>query len=209
MKKSNIIIAFSSVLLVSIACNKREIIPAPEKKVELDTHFSGKINGTDVEFTTDVLGYTGSSTNDLQINALALDSAVYYSTMSSTQQSAAITVGHGSVQFDANASPVPTLSLFNNFYNTYLQPLFSSNGKNGFTVQFRDGQGRLWKSNQAHTLPSESVLYSNVRQESDANGDYSRFKVAFNTYVYYYDAITMNTDSLAITNAVYTGWYKR
>lgn len=209
MKKINILIALGSVLLVSIACNKREIIPAPVKKVALESHFSGKINGTDVEFTEDVLGYAGSSTNDLQVNALALDSAVYYSTISSPSQSLSITVGHGSIQYDANSSSIPTLSLFNNFYTTNLTPVFSNNAKNGFIVQFRDGQGRTWKSNEAHILPTESVLYSNVSQESDANGDYSRFKVAFNTYVYYFDNILLQMDSLAITNATYTGWYKR
>jgi hypothetical protein len=195
--------------MTTIACNKREIIPAPVQKVELESHFFGKINGTDLEFTEDVLGYTSSSTYDLQINALSLDSAVYYSTMSSPDQNRSITVGHGSIQFDANTASVPSLSQFNNFYNTNLTPFFSNSGKNGFTIQYKDTQGRTWRSNQSGILPSESVAYSNVRQESDANGDYSKFTVAFNTYVYYYDFILAELDSLAVTQAVYTGWYKR
>ena len=99
-----------SILIFS--CNKREIIPAPEPKVELKNHFYGKINGSDLELTQNVNGFSGTSGLDLIINASTLDSAVYHSIFASTQTSQKVNIGHGSIVFDWNASERPTLNAF-------------------------------------------------------------------------------------------------
>lgn len=209
MKYFKFTATIAALFLLVISCNKHEIIPAPIQKAELVTHFVGTIGNSEIELTENVNGYAGSSDADFNISAGGIDSAVYYSTFSSSTASIAVTVGHGSVEFDNTASSTPTLSAFNNFFNTNLTPTFSLAGKNGFTVTYQDAQGKVWQSNEDHLLPGESVEYTNVSQESDNTGDYHKFTVTFNVYVYKYNNATLMFDSLLITDAVYKGWYKR
>jgi hypothetical protein len=213
MKQFKLTALFAVVLVGIAGCNKREIIPAPTVEIELESSFIGKIGGSTIEFTQNVGGYSGSSAPDLIIDAGAIDKAVYNATMSSNNDSRSITVGHGSLFFDSNASSVPGKAEFNAFFSnsTNLQPDFSLNGTAGFRVKFRDASGRVWASNENGSYPLENVVYTNVRQESDNTGDYSSFRVDFATYVYrnWSDGTNTYVDSLLITDAVYKGWYKR
>lgn len=192
------------------SCNKREIIPPPERKVELKNHFYGKINGTDVELTQNVNGFSGTSGVDLIINASTMDSAVYHSVFSSTQTSQSVSIGHGCIVFDWNASERPTLANFESFYLSGVNqsPLFATNGFGGFTFTYKDGAGRTWKSGTVGT-----ANYTSMSIESDGSGDYAKFRVIFDTEVSrtYYDPVLEIdvTDYMTITDAVYTGWYKR
>src|SRR5690606_28296789 len=122
MKYATFTIALAALGLTIFSCNKREIIPAPEPEVDLECHFYGKFNNTDLELTQHVNGYDGSSAADFIISASGIDSAVYYSSMSSSESPQSITVGHGSIEFDASSSSKPTLALFNNFFLTHLEP---------------------------------------------------------------------------------------
>ncbi|MCO5259808.1 MAG: hypothetical protein M9916_06660 [Crocinitomicaceae bacterium] len=202
-----------AVLMIGVAlfsCNKREIIPAPTPKVDLKNHFYGKINGTAVELTQNVNGYTGASGVDLIINANALDSAIYHSIFSSSNSSQQVNIAHGCIVFDANASERPSVQTFESFYQSglNLSPLFNANGLNGFSFSFTDGAGKEWKSKTFGT-----ANYTKMAIESDESGDYAKYKVEFETKVYntHLDVVTQNyvTDSMTVTDAVYTGWYKR
>lgn len=210
MKYISKTLAILSIGLIIFSCNKREIIPPPEPKVELKNHFIGKINGSDIELTQNVNGYSGTSGVDLIINASTLDSAVYHSTFKSTQTTQSISVGHGSLVFDWGASDRPTLATFESFYmnGLNLNPIFFAGGLNGFTVTYIDGAGREFKSS---TLGNAN--YITMAIESDTSGDYAKFKVGFDTEVShtYYDPVTLTdvTITVMITDAVYTGWYKR
>lgn len=203
-------LAVLSLGILIYSCNKREIIPPPERKVELKNHFIGKINGSDIELTLNVNGYSGTSGVDLIINASTLDSAVYYSSFKSTQTPQAITVGHGSLIFDWGASERPTLATFESFYMSGLNltPVLSGSGLNGFMVTYTDGTGKEFKSNTVG-----NVTYATMAIESDSSGDYAKFKVGFDAEVsrtyFDVDAGMDVTDYIMITNAVYTGWYKR
>lgn len=192
------------------SCNKREIIPAPERKVELKNHFYGKINGSEIELTQNVNGFSGSSGVDLIINSSTMDSAVYHSVFESTQTLQSISVGHGCIVFDWNASERPTLSNFENFYTAVINqtPTFLTNGFGGFTFTYKDGTGKLWRSGVLG-----SVTYTSMEIESDATGDYAKFRVMFDTQISrtYFDPVLLIdvTDYMTVTDAVYTGWYKR
>lgn len=213
MKFSTLTLSMATLLIATVACNKREIIPAPEVKIELENSFIGKIDGSTVEFTQNVGGYVGSSDADFVINAGGDDRAVYYSTMSSSTDSRAISVGHGSIIFNANASSVPGLDVFNSFYTNAanIQPDFSNGGTAGFRVVFTDAAGRVWSTNEDHVHPLENAVYTNIRQESDNTGDYSSFRVDFTCYAYRYwtDGTETFSDSIEITDAIFKGWYKR
>lgn len=213
MKYAFFIPALLAIGLSTYSCNKREIIPAPEPKVDLEVHFYGKIDGTDIELTQNVNGYTGSSDADFIITASSIDSAIYYSTMASNQSLLSITVGHGSIPYDANTSSRPSLAQFESFYTSHLQPDVTFDGRDGFVIIYKDALGKTWKSNDLGAFPAEDVLYTVVEKESDESGDYIKFKVNFETMIYhtYYDEILEVdvTEEMLITDAVYTGWYKR
>lgn len=208
-------LAFAGLIVAVTSCNKREIIPAPEPVVELKNHFYGKINSSDVELTLNVNGYVGSSDLDLIVNSNTLDSAIYLSSMSSPTHNQAVKVGHGSLLFDWGTSERPTLASFESFFKSAinLQPIFSVRGLNGFYFIYVDASGKEWKSNQNHAYLNENVTYLSTVKESDSSGDYMKFKVEFETYIYHtylniVDSLYY-TDSMLVTDAVYTGWYKR
>lgn len=197
----------SSIILTS--CIKHEIIPAPEHKATLKAYFNGSINSTNVEFTENVNGYYGkTSKSQLILPGGQTSSAVYFFEMKSTQTNSSIQVGLGSISWDAGVSAGPSLSTFNTFFNNKTLPSYSDNGTNGFTVIYKDVYGNAWTSKQ-NSVNSQNVLFSNVNQESDPNGDYSKFNCSFSCYVYRSYGNPSVTDSLYIQNAQLKGWFSR
>ena len=191
------------------SCIEHEIIPAPEPVVDLECHFQGFVNGTDVELTQNVNGYNCNPTKEkIILPAPQLSSAIYYSEMSSGQTAVYVKVGLGSVLWDAASVSDPTLTLFNDFFMNNLTPAYSNNAVAGFEVEYRDPMGKIWTSHDNSVNP-QNVTFSSIKQESDSNGDYSMFTCNFNCYVYNQDVVTLEWDSLNIQNAVYKGWFKR
>lgn len=205
------LLAFAALAFAS--CNKREIIPAPTPRVELKNHFIGTINSTDVELTENVNGFTGTSDVTMIVSPNAIDSAVYQSEFSSNSSLQSIKILHGSVLFEAASSSKPSLAYFKSFYTSNTQPDFSNEGKAGLAIEYRDAAGKVWKTREQNTTPIETSQYVYLEQKTDVSGDYMLFRLNFNTVVYrdQYDAATETTTELAlpITNATYTGWYKR
>jgi hypothetical protein len=191
------------------SCIKHEVIPAPIPKVDLTCHFQGTINGTDVELTENVLGYyLNNSKAKILLPAPNLSSAVYYAEMLSTQTPVSVKVGIGSVMWDASTATEPTLALFNTFHTTNTTPVYSNAAAAGFEVTFKDGTGTAWTTSQSSTN-FQDVTFSAITQESDSQGDYSKFTCNFNCYVYHTDPITLQLDSIRIQNAQFKGWFKR
>ncbi len=198
----------TSVLALS-SCIEHEVIPAPEPKVELKCNFMGTINGTGVEFTQNVLGYDCFPTKfKFIIPPPSFSSAVYYSQIASSQSQVAVKVGLGKVYWDATTVNDPTLALFNDFFLNNLTPAYSLDADNGIEIEYRDASGRIWKSKE-NSPNAQSAVFSNVKQESDNSGDYSKFTCNFQCYVYSYDDVALEWDSLSIQNAVFKGWFKR
>ena len=210
MKKTKFAIAGIVALTLGLgSCIEHEVIPAPEPTVDLSCHFQGVINGTNAEFTENVLGYSCTSTKaKIILPAPSFSSAVYYSEMSSTQTPVSIKIGLGSVFWDASVAAEPTLTLFNNFHLNNTTPVFSNGAASGFEVTYRDASGTIWVSKQ-NSVNFQDVTFSGIKQESDASGDYSKFTCDFDCYVYHQDAVTLLWDSLPIQNAELIGWFKR
>lgn len=208
----NIKLSIAAILLAMIglgSCIEHEVIPAPVPMVELNCHFQGIINGTNVEFTENVLGYSCSAEKaKILLPTPAYSSAVYYSEISSTQSSVAVKVGLGSVMWDASTTSDPTLTLFNNFHMNTTLPVFSNSGTNGFEVTYTDGLGKEWVSEET-SVNYQDVIFSNIIQESDSSGDYSKFVCNFDCYVYRTNDVTLLLDSLRIQAAEFEGWFKR
>ncbi|MDX2360830.1 MAG: hypothetical protein QNK23_08495 [Crocinitomicaceae bacterium] len=195
------------VLLTS--CEKDEVepttptVPVPVPVVDLNAHFFGTINGAQLELTQNVQGYYGAAWQDYIIN-LPNGEATYSFNMQSGEFLTAIEISHGSITWDASGgNNTPSLSAFNEFHSIDTLPSYTTGGINGFEISFIDFSGNVWQSNDMS--PSfQTVKFSNVLQESDATGDYSKFLCEFTCYVYN----TGLNDSLLIENASLQGWFQ-
>lgn len=194
------------------SCIEHEVIPAPTSSVKLDCNFTGIINNTDVQLTKNVNGYyCYQSKAKLLLPPPQLSSATYYAAMVSEQTPVMVQVGMGSVLWDQSTTTDPTLSIFNNFFLTNLSPSYSNLGAAGFEVTYRDVNGTIWKSD-ALSPNTQNVAFSQVKQASDALGDYSKFVCDFNCYVYHLDTTDPANpvlQSLKFENAKFQGWFKR
>ncbi len=210
MKLLNSTIAATALLLI-IGCNKHEVVPAPTPKVDLYAHFKGNINTGEVEYTQNVDDYDCHSTKAKTILPAGGQSyAIYYSTIRSEQVTPYMKLGLGNLYYDATSSENPPLTQFNSFFNMNLIPPYTLNAVDGFMVEYRDGLGRIWNSVDT-TNSLKTVTFSQIKQESDETGDYSKFKCNFECTVYrmVIPGDLASTDSLKITNGVFEGYYRR
>lgn len=214
LKKGILLIGISSFVLSS--CIDHEVIPPPEPSVELYAHFYGEVNGAPIEFTENVLGYANNTTSAKLILASPSNSeAIYFAEMSSIQIATSIKIGMGSALWNSSLSAEPTLATFNTFFQSNLFPNYSNGGANGFVSIYRDGSGREWESSQNSTNV-QNVEFTGVLQESDNNGDYSKFICEFDCWMYslHPDSLALvppviQLDSLHLVNGLYEGWFKR
>lgn len=185
--------------------NTNPIIPPPDPMVSLSTHFSGLIDGTPLEFTQNTDQYEGAASHAyIILPPPSFSSAVYCFRLSSPNYSPAIEIFHGSVYWDYGVSNHPTVSQFNSFFDTHLTPAYATGGQDGFEVRYTDNAGAIWTSNGASLNPQD-VTFSGLVSESDTLGDYTKFTVDFNCYVYN----AALTDSINIQNAELKGWFQR
>lgn len=225
MKINTLLIAGFSLLSLA-ACIKHEIIPAPEPRVELICHFNGKIGGSDLELTQNVQGYY-LETNKLKIvPPTGFSEAVYYSEIKSADNSVAVKLSMGKMKWDGGTSNDPSVTVFNNFFKNNLIPSYTTGavlttaGTAGLEVSYRDGVGNIWLSKEADNNVN-TIEFTNLSQETDKTGDYSKFIANFNCKVYHTfvtivqhpapqpnDTI-LDEQSFLISDGVFKGWYKR
>ena len=210
MKNLKIAIAATMTVVFGMSsCIEHEVIPAPVPMVDLSCHFIGSINGTNVELTENVLGYyCNTSKAKILLPSPSLSSASYFSEMLSSSTPVSIKIALGSVMWDASTAIDPDVSAFNAFHSSNLTPNFSTTGTAGFEFSYRDGTGVTWTS-KSNSVNFQDVTFSNIAQESDTSGDYSKFKCNFECYVYHMDAITLLWDSIHVQAAEYEAWFKR
>ena len=232
--KKYILITILITLFVLTNCVKHEVVPAPEPLVDLEAHFTGVVNGTDIEYTEDVDGYNGSSSYAQYTTTTAIDTHVYYASMTSDLKTASIRIGLGGISWEYSTATSPTLLQFNSFFDTLMvhtedpTPFlnFSLAAKEGFDVQYVDNDGRTWNSSLLHdgnlltnpSLISVDPKFTSMSKESDNTGDYLKFSITFSCELYrfveYYTIPPSTTqlpnyDTIRLTDAVYTGWIKR
>lgn len=211
--KTNITLVSFILILSSlfVACVKHEVIPKPESKVDLKVHFTGIINGTDVEYTDDVDGFNGE-TSDAQyiVTSPSPSSVSYFCTMTSNLISRSLKVGIGSIYWDAGALEKPSLTQFGTFFSALKDDntiVYKTGAVDGFEVIYKDNFNNTWVSDETSINP-QSVLFTSIANESDDTGDYSKFTVEFSCYLYR-DVSMTERDSIRIDNGVFQGWFKR
>jgi len=218
--KTKAILASTLVTLgVISSCVKHEIIPAPVPKVELSCHFQGKVNLTDIELTQNVSGYYLETNKSKFVIPNAPSEAVYYSEIKSGESLIAVKLNLGTIYWDASISADPTAALFNGFMTANTDPTYKLGGKNGFEVVYRDANGVVWTSDENDL--TNTIQFTNIVQESDATGDYSKFVANFTATVYHTFMVvtpgvpplpndtTYNTQSFMIKDGIFKGWFKR
>jgi len=237
MKKNFILVTIFAALAI-YSCTKHEVIPAPTPLVDLEVHFTGLINGTNIEYTEDVLGYNGESTFEQYITTTGIDTTVYFSSMVSDVEAPVLKIGIGGIPWDAASLSSPSLEQFTAFFegliddgtsNPPVAPTidYARDGKKGFIVSYKDKDGNTWLSTLYHdgqtidennSMPIELANFSDLTFESDNTGDYVKFTAKFGCRLYRFDkyyTIPPSTtqlrdyDTITIENGIYSGWIKR
>lgn len=237
MKKNLFLVsAFASLAIFS--CVKHEVVPAPVPTVDLEAHFTGLINGTDVEYSEDVEGYNGTSSFVQYINSSSaeIDTTVYFSTMESDLVGPYITIGIGGISWDASSLSTPSLTQFTDFFTSkgpdadgnFPTINYSLEAKTGFQVTYKDKDGHVWKSSLKHdmnlfdspVLPGGTPTFSDVKIESDNSGDYAKFTAKFGCELYRFveyiindvapfDTLDRIYETITIEDGIFSGWIKR
>lgn len=189
------------------SCIKHEVIPPPTPEVDLPASFTASLQGSSYEIIKDVNGYYCDATQAKEILPTPQPSKIiYFSSIKSDQQLDFIQIGLGKLNFNADASIVPSLDAFTAYFNNNVSPDYKEGADGGVEIVFRDGQGGVWMSSENSTLPQDFTFTSLV-QESDENGDYMKFTASFNVSLF--DDITAPTDTIVFQNAVFEGYFKR
>lgn len=193
------------------SCIEHEIVPPPTSTVKLDCNFTGYVNGTQVEFTQNVNNYQGNTGYETYIAPSPLPSRrVYMSEMLSANEPRSMRLKFGSLNWDVAANTEPSLTMFNDFNlnSAANTQSYSNNAITGFEVAYTDNNSVVWLSKENNPMP-QSVVFTNIKQQSDGTGDYSFFDCTFSCYVYRIDPQTSLLDSLYVQNGKYHGWFNR
>ncbi len=215
--KTNTIILIAVAISSFFSCIKHEVIPAPTPSVKLKSQFKGYIDGstTLTEFNEGVNGYTCVTNNSVLLQT----TAIYYSSISSTTLptiSPSIRIGLGTLSWSGAATP--SLAEFNSFFTTNIIPPYTNGAVNGFEIQYTTAEGAVYtskasgsSSTSTTTTQFQDKTFSNITQESDATGDYSKFVCSFNCYVYWSSGTPApaDKDSIKIQSGLFKGWFKK
>ena len=210
MKTKSIYSFFFLVVLFTTSCIEHEVIPPPVNTVDLNCYFVGFVNGTQVEFTQNVQGYGANVVNYEDINpSPTLSHQTYGSKIKSFYYDQAIQLKFGTLDWDASANSEPTVAMFNDYHSTNsgIPINFSDNGLAGIEVEYTDNNGVKWLSRESD--PGQEGVFTILGQASDNTGDYSLFECDFSCKVWRINPQTNQDESLDITNAKFTSWFKR
>ena len=196
------------------SCIKHEVIPPPTSAVDLNCYFIGYINGTQTEYTQNVIGYNCFNSNQVYNNpSPTLSNYIYVSEISSPQQSQKIRITFGPLQWDGGVSPSPTLTMFNDFHsnNSGVQvPLMNSadmtTATPGVQIEYWDSNGDRWETSTADA--PGFVTFNTLNQDSDNTGDYSIFECNYSVSVFRQDP-NQGLLQMDLSNCKFTGWFKR
>jgi hypothetical protein len=201
-----------SIALLFSACIEHEVIPPPVNTVDLNCAFVGFINGTQVEFTQNVNGYESLSINAEDINPSPTPSHMTYGSKIRTNKvnySQAIRVNFGTLDWDVSQNSYPTVSMFNDWLNTWANtPVsFSDQGFSGIEIEYTDNNDDKWVSRESD--PGQTATFEIKKQESDNTGDYSLFECTFSCLVWRINPQTNLDESVNIENGKITSWFKK
>lgn len=216
MRIINIVTVLSFLALAVTSCIKHEVIPPPTNTIPLKASFVGFVNGTQIEFTQNVLGYRGFAGKTSFINPSPTPSKmIYVSEIGSAQDSRAVKLTYGALKWDAGLNAEPNLSMFNDFHSAnsgIVLPFKDYNSLinlegDGVQVEYTDQNGLVWISRESDLGQTTKFLVK--KQASDNTGDYTLFECSFSCKVWRVDPQTQEQLSLNLNNAKLNAWFKR
>lgn len=217
MKIVSVYFSLLFVLFGVSSCIEHEVIPPPTNTLDLNASFVGYVNGTQVEFTQNVLNYKGYSDKYMAIYASPLLSKMLFiSEMKSFTDQRAIRLTFGSLDWDASANSTPTLTMFNDFHTStsgidlpfrdWATLIDVANTTDGIQIEYTDQNGLVWISRESD--PGQIAKFTVLDQATDRTGDYSLFEVTFSCKVWRYNVQTELDESLNISNGKLKAWFK-
>ena len=204
---------FSIIIAVALlsSCIKHEVIPAPTKRVDLPASFTASLNGFGYEIIKDIDGYSCKATQAKELLPTPqLSNMIYYSSLQSQEKLDFIQIGIGKLKFNADHNLDPSLSAFKDFFIDEPIRDYSEGAEDGVEIIFRDGSGKIWKSDE--TIPGQSFEFTDAVIESDEFGDYLKFTAKFNA------VLVLDIDDVdhpdygsisTLENATFQGYFKR
>jgi hypothetical protein len=175
------------------------------------------VNGTQLEFTQNVLNYKGYSDKFTSIySSPLLSKMLFISEMKSLTDQRAIRMTFGSLDWDASVNSTPTLTMFNDFHTSksginlpfqdWANLIDVANTVDGVQVEYTDQAGLVWISRASD--PGQVAKFTVIDQATDKTGDYSLFEVTFSCKVWRYNVQTQLDESLNISNGKLRAWFK-
>ena len=209
MYKNYFLILFA-ISIIIMSCNKAEIIPPPEDKVELTCNFKGFIGNREINFIQNVNGYT--CIPDIGYNDLPgrPGERKYYADIKSITSPGSIRIGIGSLKFEKSQGNEPNLSAFSSYMLDNINFSYSKEAANGFEIRYTDELNQQWVSDPA-SKNIKTILFTGTSIESDPINDYCKFSAIFSCWLYRTATIngTVTTDSLEIKDTQFKGWFSR
>lgn len=206
-----------TVFLSFTSCIKHEVVPPPTNTLDLNASFVGYVNGTQLEFTQNVLNYKAYTDKYMEIySSPLLSKMLFISEMKSVTDQRAIRLTFGSLDWDASANSTPTLAMFNDFHSNnsginlpfrdWASLIDVTNTVDGVQIEYTDQNGIIWISRESD--PGQIAKFTILNQATDKTGDYSLFEVTFSCKVWRYNVQTQLDESLNISNGKLIAWFK-
>ncbi len=174
MKKLFILFSFAG-LAALVSCTEHEVIPPPVPLVDLECSFEALINDSSVTYT-DSCDYESAKT----IVSGGVSRAQYKTTIEDVDLPGGIELEIRSINWIDDGSNNPTLDEFRSFFIDNPTPVFSGGiDHNGVVVRWTDLNGNVWVSDTTDGACVENFAFTLLVQESDATGDYMKFKSTF------------------------------
>lgn len=168
----------AGLFLSVVSCNNQhEVIPPPLPVAELECSCKATVDGVLKE-------YTDSCRYD---NEKTISSSVSFASYSAEIKNAALTEGFEiemkEIEWFEVGNNLPTTDEWEAYFLANMDPEYYVDdmlSHNGVTIKYTDQFGTLWISDTVSGCSSIDFVYTEMERDSDATGNYMKFKGIFN-----------------------------
>jgi len=167
-------------LFLSItSCNdQHEVIPPPLPVAELECSCKGTVDGVFKEYT-DSCRYD----NEKTISSSGLSFASYTTEIKNTALTEGFEIEIKEIQWLDGGNNLPTTAEWEDYFLGNMSPEYyvdDNLSHNGVTIKYIDAFGTLWISDTVSGCSSIDFSFIKMELDSDATGNYMKFKGIFN-----------------------------
>lgn len=200
MKKLSTILSGLIMFGAIVSCkDKHEIIPPPLKTADLECSCKAKIDNVDYTYSD-----TCTYNNSKNIITSSNSTAQYRTNIQNGAMNQGITMEMRSLTWVDDGSNNPNIESWKSYFTSNMSPNYSmDNNANGVVVKWTDPFGVIWTSDTMSVCPV-NFLYTEMEHDSDATGNYMKFRAVFNCTLKNPDG-----DSKCLENGVVSSSFKR